>query len=363
MKINLFTIGVLSIFLGSCSKNEPSLPQAYQHGAIVINAGNFTDNNGTLSFIKSNSQEVVYDIFQKENMRSIAGGISDYAEVNQKGLILVDNSTTGKDLIEIVDANTFKSISNIPNIENPRRIAKINETKAYITAWDATDASDFNNFYKNAGYVAVIDLGNNQLIKKITVQNGAETIQVVGNEAFVGSTGSGKTILNIIDTQTDAIKQSIEVGKDPHIIGTDNQNKLWIYATDELLRLNPSTKIVETRKKIISNNSSKTPSSFAMSADRKSIYFTYSFYDSADNYTQKGETYRFAIDDSNVNTSKPFINRLFGGGLSVDAQTGNLYAGLIPSYKQAGYVFRYQADGVLIDSLKAEIAPSRFFFK
>ena len=30
--------------------------------------------------------------FQKENNRSIAGGITDYTEINEKGVILVDNS-------------------------------------------------------------------------------------------------------------------------------------------------------------------------------------------------------------------------------------------------------------------------------
>jgi hypothetical protein len=49
--------------------------------------------------------------------------------------------------------------------------------------------------------------------------------------------------------------------------------------------------------------------------------------------------------------------------LAVDPQTGNLYAGLVPSFKQAGFVFRYKPDGSFIDSVKAEIAPSKFFFK
>ena len=90
--------------------------------------------------------------------------------------------------------------------------------------------------------------------------------------------------------------------------------------------------------------------------------YVYSFYDAADGYKQKGETYSFSINDAVISTAKPLINKLFTG-MSVDPASGNIYAGFTPSYKQAGYVFRYQSNGILIDSLKAEIAPEGFLFK
>ena len=58
----------------------------------------------------------------------------------------------------------------------------------------------------------------------------------------------------------------------------------------------------------------------------------------------------------------PFINKVFTG-LSTDPSTGNIYAGFTPSLKQAGYVFRYQSNGTLIDSVKVGIGPEGFLFK
>ena len=363
MQRNLLIFSSLCILFSSCETKEasPSLP--YDVGVIVVNSGNFSDNNGSLSLIQRNSSAVSFDIFQKENLRSISGGISAYSEVGDRGIILVDNSTAGKDLIEIVNAGTFKSVATIPSleIENPRNIAKASDSKAYITAWDAT--GDFSNFYKNPGYVAVLDLNTNKIAKKISVQNGAETILVIGNEAFVGCTGSGKTVLTVIDVLTDLKKSEIEIGRNPNLIGLDANNKLWVFAAGELVKINPSNKMIETRIKITSPVASKSPSSFVLSADKKTIYFTNSFYDAADNFKQKGETHSFSINASSISADKPFINRLFGGGLAVDSQSGYLYAGLIPSLKQAGFVFRYKSDGVLIDSVKAEIGPSKFYFK
>lgn len=350
------------LILASCSPNDPTPTQPYDSGVIVINAGNFTDNNGTLSLLKREDKTATYDIFQKENMRSLSGSLSGYAEANEKGIILVDNSSAGKDAVEIVDAHTFKSIATIGNgeIENPRNVVKATDKKAYITCWDVN--GDFSNFFKNPGYVAVIDLTTNKLVKKITVENSAESIVIIGSEAYVGSSGAYKSTISVIDINTDTVKQTVNVGSDPEVIGVDANNKLWLYAGGKLVKFNTSSKTAEASMTITSSNKEKSPSSFVLSADKKSIIFSYSFYDAADNWKQKGETYSFSIGATTISAEKPFINRLFSG-VAVDAKTGNVYAGLTPSYKQAGYVFRYKSDGVLIDSVKAEIAPSKFFFK
>ncbi|MCA0364817.1 MAG: DUF5074 domain-containing protein [Bacteroidetes bacterium] len=364
MKINTLLLSMLTIgILNSCEKAENETPQPYESGVIVVNAGNFSDNNGSLSLLQRTGNTLVTDIFLKENLRSLTGSLSGYCEVNGKGVILVDNSTAGKDVVEIVDAGTFKSIATIPSteIENPRNAIKVSETKAYISAWDAT--GDFSNFFKNPGYVAVLDLSTNKIIKKIAVENGAEDLQLIGNEVYVGNSGSVKNTISVIDINTDAIKQTIPVGLNSEIIGADASGKLWVFAGNELQKINTGGKTVENKIKITSSNSAKSPGAFVMSADKNTIYFTHSFYDATDGWKQKGETYAFKTSASVAEAKTPFINRLFGGGMAVDPQTGNIYAGLVPSYKQAGYVFRYKSDGSLIDSVKAEIAPGKFYFK
>lgn len=360
---NTFISTATLFALVSCEEKDPEPTQPYDAGVVIVNAGNFSDNNGTLSFLSRSNQTTSFDIFQKENMRSISGGISGYAEVNDKGIILVDNSTAGQDLIEIVNAGTFKSLATIPSseIENPRNIIKVSDTKAFVTAWDAT--GDFSNFYANPGYIAVVDLSTNQITRKIEVQNGAETLVKIGNEVFVGNTGSGKTIISVIDLTTENVTATIEAGANPSIIGEDANGKLWVYAGGKLQKINPDSKTIEDTVTITSDNTEKSPGSFTMSADKRTIYYTMSFYDAADNWTQKGETYSFSTSATSVDASTPFIDRLFEGGFGVDHQTGYLYAGLIPSFKQAGYVFRFKPDGSLVDSVKAEIAPSKFYFK
>ncbi|WP_337045024.1 DUF5074 domain-containing protein [Emticicia sp. 17c] len=355
----LSLIGFVSIALFSCEKTETEPTQPYDSGVIVVNAGNFFDNNGTLSLVDRNSRTASLDIFQKENSRPITGGISDYAEVDGKGIILVDNATTGQDKIEIVNARTLKSVATIPSseIENPRQVVKAGTDKAYITAWAATGA--YTDFYTNKGYVAVLDLKTNKITKKITVQKGAESIVIVGNEAFVGDVNDG--VVQVIDTQTDTFKQEIKGVGSVSSLQADANGKLWGFVYQDAIRINPQTKQVEAKIRV-GNHPDKTPGSLAFSADKKTIYFAYTFYDPADNYLQKGEVYSFNINDTTIPATTP-VSKKVVSGLGFDATSNLLYAGVTPSYKQAGFVYRYQPNGTLVDSVKVEIAPAKFIFK
>ena len=345
--------------LNSCGKVETEPTQPYDDGVFVINGGNFLDNNGSLSLVPRNSKTASLDIFLKENIRSFAGGISDYSEVDEKGIVLIDNSTDGKDAIEIVNARTFKTIASIKvdadnrPIDNPRKIVKVGTNKAYITCWDT-----FNTDYSyKTGFVAVLDLTTNKITKRIPVDKGAESIVVIGTNAYVGNVGSQKTI-KVIDTQKDEVTATIEVGANPSNFVLDAANKIWMTAGKEIVLYNPTSKIIETKLKG-GTNTQKSPSSLSISKDKKTLFYTFNFYDAADGYKLKGEINSIDIA---TGTSKTFINRTFAS-IDFDDESNQVYTTLIPSYKQAGYVFRYQATGAIIDSVKVEIAPVGFFFK
>lgn len=323
------------------------------------------DNNGSISFLPRNSNTVSVDIFKAANpdrSLGLAGSAQDYTEIDGKGVILVDNSTAGQDKIEIIESGTFKSLATFqsPDVENPRYVVMAGPNKAYVSCWDAT--GDFSNFYPKPGYILVLNLASRTVVKKIPVSKGADRMVVVGSEVYVGSAG-GERALTIIDTEKDEVRQpGVDVGVNTNPVAVDAEGRLWAYASsaNEMVRINTAAKVVMVRMKV--GNSAKSPGSIALSQDKRTFYFVNSFYDLADNYREKGETYSFSITDTSIPATRPFIGRLFSG-LGVDPQTGYIYAGVTPSFKQAGYVLRYQASGALIDSVKAEISPSKFFFR
>lgn len=361
-KINLLLLSVtLPLFVVSCTTPDPE-PEPYGSGVIVLNSGNFTDNNGSLSFFQRNSLTASTDIFRAVNTRPLTGGVQGYTEIDGKGVILVDNSTAGQDKVELVEIGTFKSLATLaaPDIENPRHVVQVAPNKAYISCWGAT--GDFTNFYPNPGYIAVVDLASRKVIKKITVTKGAERMVVSGSEVIVGNEG-GEKALAVIDLTTDEVKQKFDLGNNPQPIGLDAAGQLWVYSAKEMIQMNAQTKAIGSRLKI-NSPTDRYVGLITLGKDRQTIFFSHYYYDVADNYKQKGEIYSFSTRDGAISLANPFIKRFFSG-FGIDPKDGTIYAGVTPSYKQAGYVLRFQptTTGRIIDSVKVEIAPSGFYFK
>lgn len=339
-------LSLLALSVWNCKTSDPE-PTPYESGVLIINEGNFSDNNGTISFLSRTGNTVATNILQAANPSFLPSGLVEgYTEVNGKGLILIDNTAPNQDKVEIVDTGTFKSRTTLktPDIENPRQVISAGPNKAYVSCWDISGSG--NAFYKDPGYVAVVDLNTGALVKKIPAVKGVEKMVVAGTEAFVGSNAySGNQTLLIIDLNTDTEKQRIAFGSTPEPIALDANGKLWIQAGNDLVQFNPSDRTVAKRLTFAA-----APGSVTISPDKRTFY-----------YTLSGRTYRISIEATTASGSQ-VIARSFNS-LGVDPQTNRIYGSVIPSYKQAGYVLRYESSGALVDSVRAEIAPSGFYFR
>ena len=347
-------IGLIALSVWNCKTSDPE-PTPYGEGVYIINQGAFGKNNGSVSYLIRNTNTVATNIFVQANPGLAAtggngqgGNVQDYTEVNGKGLILVDNGTVGQDKVEIVETGTFVSRATLksPDIENPRLVIQAGPNKAYVSCWDVSGSFSAGTFYKDPGYIAVVDLNTSAVSKKIPAIRGVERMVLAGSEVFVGSTNfnNDKTLL-IVDANTDTVKEKIDFGATPEPIAVDANGKLWIKAGKDMVRINPSTRQVEQRLTFTAS-----PGAVAISADKRSFY-----------YTLSGKTSRFSIDATSA-VGTQVVARSFAA-LGVDPQTKQLYGSVIPSYDQAGYVLRFQENGTLIDSVKAEIAPSGFYFR
>ena len=348
-------IGLVALSVWNCKTSDPE-PTPFGDGVYVINQGAFLKNNGSLSYINRIGSTVATNIFVQANPTlAVSGGsgqggnVQDYTEVNGKGLILVDNGTVGQDKVEVVEAGTFVSRATLkaPDIENPRLVIQAGPNKAYVSCWDVSGDFSAGTFYKDPGYIAVVDLNTGAVSKKIPAVKGVERMVLVGSEVFVGSNAfSGDKTLLVVDANTDAVKEKINFGATPEPIALDANGKLWIRAGKDMVRINPQSRLVEQRLTFASSLGT-----LAIGADKRAFY-----------YTQGGKTSQFSIEATTASGTQ-VLNRSFSGALGIDPKTRQIYGSVIPSYDQAGYVIRYQPDGSLIDSVKVEIAPSGFFFR
>lgn len=364
MTKNKWITGVLVagqvLITGGCTVPDAG-PTPYELGTVVVNAGSPSGTNGSISFLPRNTGATATDIFNAANAQPLNGMVQDYTEVDGKGIILVNNTETGKDRIEIVESGTFKTMTTLQtaDLENPRFVAKAGFNKAYVSCWDTTGSGA--NLYRKPGYILVVNLASRTVSKKIPVTKGPERIVVVGNKAYIGSAG-GERVLTVINTDTDEVQPpGIDAGVNANPVASDANGKLWAYvaSSKEMVRINPIANVVETRLTV--GNSAKSPGAIALSADGRTFYFVNSFNDPADGGALKGETYRFSVTDLSIPAAVPFIRRVFSG-LGVDPR-GIVHAGVSPSPNQPGYVLRYQPGGALIDSVRAEFVPSKFYFR
>lgn len=352
----ILTVTLISAIAWSCNQSDPTPKGTYVQGVFVMNIGNFSQNNGSISFFGREKGTAYADIFSLVNpTKIVGGGVQDYKTVGDQGLILIDNSSPGADKIEIVDANTLMTQGALtaPDIENPRKALAVGNGKAYVTNWNTLN-SDYSF---PTGYVAVVDLATKKVTKKISTDRGPENLVLYKDKVFVGnySESEGKN-LTVISTASDAVTKTISFKSVPNPIGIDVNNKLWVQAGLELIRINPESYDIESTLKITSD-ASQSAYNFAMGSDMKTIYFVLS-----PDYGSHGNTYKFAITDTQVNLTSPFAKRPFTG-LAVDPLQGLVYGAVTPSPLQSGYAIRYRADGTLVDSVKVGIAPIGFFFR
>ncbi|WP_229210808.1 DUF5074 domain-containing protein [Dyadobacter jiangsuensis] len=348
-------IAFSTLAIWSCNQSDPAPKGDYISGVFVSNEGNFQDNNGGISYFARESTTADADIFAAANGTALKGGVQDYAASEEQGIILVDNSVTGQDKVQFVHRYTFKDEGTIgaPDIENPREVVIVGR-KAYVSCW-GTDVDKYST-----GYIAVIDLTTKKVTKKINVSDGPENLTYANAKLYVGTTqwGVGNK-LAIINTNSDEATSPIATPGIANPVGIDANGKLWVNVGDKMLRINTETNATEATLPIATGGT-KTAGNFTLSNDLKSIFFVLSWYDSA--FKEHGATYKFSISDTQIAMVTPLIPRPFYG-LAVDPSQGLLYAGVSPSYKQAGYAVRYRADGSLVDSVKVGIAPSGFFFQ
>src|SRR5690606_30055033 len=123
--------------------------------------------------------------------------------------------------IEVVNRYTFESVATIDSgLANPRYMT-ISNGKGYVTNWgDFTPSED--------DYVAVIDLSLNKVISTINTSYLPEELVAKDNKVYVatGIFGYGDKI-DVINSTTDKLEQSITVGNSPNSFQFDSKGNLW----------------------------------------------------------------------------------------------------------------------------------------
>lgn len=340
------------LFFISCSKdkefgeiNTENTDYFYGKGVFIVNEGNYTNGNGSVSFYNFYTNHIYNGIFDAINKRPLGDIPVSIDIINGLLYIVVNNS--GK--IEVVNPDDFKSVKTITGITSPRFILPVSNKKAYI--------SDLRS-----AYISVLDLETNCITKRIYCGKSTDRMLKYNSKVFVCNWSeyyvqSPNNTIQVIDSDADQLIDSVKVGKEPNSMVMDKQNRLWVLSSGgynneefpELNCINANNLVIE--KKIIFASKYLSPSNISSNQNRDTLWFI------------NNNVYRMSINDNQL-PATPIIykrNRLFYS-MEVNKQNSELYISDAIDYNQNGYIYRYSSSGSVIDSLRAGIIPGYFCF-
>lgn len=349
---SLLFAAILCIAITGCKKDTPETdpatppPSSTQGiGVYIINEGQMTKGNGTISYYSTNEDIMYNNIFFSKNNRDLGDVVQSMAMYNGKGYIVVNASNK----MEVVSISDFKSVATVGSLVNPRYFTGVSASKGYISQWNGT--------------LGVMDLSTNTVTKSISVGNYPERMLSYNSKVYVtNSNGYGQdSTVSVINTATDDVVKTITVGDDPKALVKDKNNKIWVLCggtiiydnitfeivsqtPSKLVRLNPVTDAVEA---VIPVSTTLHPANLAISPDGTTLYY-------GGGYGFVG-IYAMQITASSA-PSTPLINSEFYG-FGVNDANGEIY-GCAASGSNNGSLVRYQANGTLIKQYTVGVYPN-----
>lgn len=343
MRIKVLGIVLLfMVFIAACRDDDEDLPiwgELNDH-IFVVNEGNFTSSNASLSVVNRETGEVWNDIFNLVNDFQLGDVAQSMTIHNDKAYIVVNNS--GK--IEVADATTLESIATIDGLTSPRYFLGINNDKAYVS----------NFVFGGETTLDVIDLNTNTISKTIPTAWGEQMVMSDG-KVFVGIMNSREVL--VIDSSTDTVIDTVAVAFSPNSLQVDKNGQVWVlsdggfYGEDipALQSINPANLALEQTFNFTNNDAS--PTELAINTAGDQLYFL------------DADVWKFDITATAL-PSQSFISEtdVTFYGLGIDPKTDHIYTTDAGDNVSRGTVIFYEADGTRIDDFEAGIIPGGFCF-
>lgn len=318
-------------------------------GLFIVNEGNFQYSNASLSYYDPASNEVQNEIFLRANGFKLGDMAQSMTVRGNTGWVVVNNSH----VVFAINADTFNEVGRIEGLTSPRYLHFVSDTKAYISQlWENRIFIVNPTKYEITGYITVPGMD--------AVSGSTEQMVQYGKYVFCNCWSYQSRILKI-DTETDEVVESLEVGVQPTSLVLDAYGKLWTitdggydgnpfgYENPALVKIDAETFTIEQKWDFKLGD---TPGEIHINGNRTMLYWL------------NDDVWCMDVKASHL-PSLPFIatRGAIYYGLTVSPYNGDVYVADAVDYQQPGRIYRYDNDGQLIDDFYVGVTPGDFAWK
>lgn len=339
----------LLVLCTGCMERTDLPPEDFDaagRGLFIVCEGNFQYGNATLNYYNPADNSVQHEVFIRANGMKL-GDVANYMTVyDNRAWIVVNNSH----VIFAINPVTFKEVGRISDFTSPREICFVSPDKAYVSQlWDNRIFIINPQTYSITGYITVPGMD--------TARGSTEQMVKYGDYVYCSCWSYQRTVIKI-DTKTDRVVQTIDVGIQPSSMALDRDGKLWVltdggydgspygHETPTLSKIDAETGAIEKQMKFKLQDS---PRALQLNATRDTLYWL------------NDHVWRMSIEAKRL-PLRPFIN---GRGtkyysMTIDPSNSDVYVADAIDYSQQGMIYRYTSSGNLVNQFYVGVNPGAF---
>ncbi|MEJ2593813.1 MAG: YncE family protein [bacterium] len=345
-KVILLSGLIIMLFAGCRKENDEPVEISYGDGVFIINQGNFTVGNSSLSYFEPGTSKKYNHLFSAVNDVPL-GDVAQSMVLDDKFAYVVVNNSG---VIHVINRWDAKQVGKITGLVSPRHLLKISADKAYVSDFFSTS-------------MTVINPSTYEVTGEIPVGRSTEEMIPFQDVVFVANwSGYNQTLLNnkllVIDASQDKVVDSVQVGIEPNSMVLDKFDNLWVLCSGgfenaeipTLWKIDPSDyQVLDT---LFFPELEAYPESLETNGSHDSLFFL------------NDGIFRMSVNDTLI-PEEAFIeedtDRIFMA-LGVDPVTGDLYVSNPLNYQSNGKVYRFSSSGGFRNEFEAGIVPGAFVF-
>lgn len=341
----LISLTLVSMSCKKDTKKPISTEGEMSNGILVLNEGLFQLNNSNLSWIDLKDNQVNNQIFEEKVGRGLGDTGNDMLVYGSKLYILTTTSST----IEILDAKTFKPLTQLSVVENgtsqqPRSLTAING-EIYFSTF--------------GGKLWCIDTSS--LVVKAKIQVGLNPDQLTNDGTYIYVSNSGglnnpvyDSTVSVVNPLTKTEVKKVVVAKNPGGIIVGPDGNIYVIARGNYTEIKPTLHR-------INRQTLERDTVYSIQASHLEPFSATHFVIGYTNAVGKTELGKFDVQSQKI-TSEKFIDisafKMFYA-IQYMPKTDQFYLFDAMSYTESGKMYVYNSLGVIQNVYTLSLNPSK----